>query len=70
VEYVGNQGLRITANQFRQNMVEKMENRQFGEDVIPLLRPDITCDLPQAYPRIEEAFITQLDAAWEMVRVK
>jgi len=70
VEYVGNQGLRITANQFRQNMLEKMADTQFGTDITTLLRPDITFDQSQAYAHIEEAFISRLDAAWEMVNTK
>ena len=67
-EYVGNQGLHITATQFRQNLQEKMADRQFGTDIAMLLNPEIAFNLEQAYDRIEEAFISQLDSAWKMVR--
>ncbi|MEI7832448.1 MAG: nucleotidyl transferase AbiEii/AbiGii toxin family protein [bacterium] len=66
VEYVRNQGLRITASQFRQNLREKISDHQFGTDIITLLRPDITFDIDQAYERVEAAYISKLDAAWEM----
>ncbi len=69
VEYVGNQGLQITAAQFRQNMQDKLADRQFGMDILPLLRTDTSFALDEAYNRVEEAFISQLDAAWAMVRV-
>lgn len=69
VEYVGNQGLRITTAQFRQNLLEKISDRQFGTDIIPLLRPNIPFDLTKAYARVDDAFISILDAAWNQYHI-
>jgi predicted nucleotidyltransferase component of viral defense system len=65
VEYVSNQGLRITASQFRQNLIVKQADSQFREDIIPLLRPEISFNINQALAQIEETFISKIDATWK-----
>lgn len=67
VHYVSMQNRKITARQFRNNLAEKQKDPAFGTDVLPLLRPGVQFNIPEAVERIDSQLISLLDAAWRLV---
>lgn len=64
VHYVSMQHRKITAKQFRNNLVEKRKESTFGVDVLPYLRPGIQFNFHEAFERIDSQLISLLDGAW------
>lgn len=67
IHYVTQQGLRITAGQYRANMQEKMTDTRFGADITPLLRAGIDFAIDEALVRVEEQLLRHLDVAWSRI---
>ena len=66
IHYLRQQGLRVTAKQFRANMREKISDPRFAGDILPLLRNSITFTLEDAMVRLENQVMSQIDAAWKV----
>jgi len=67
IHYVHQQGLRITAGEYRANMQVKMTDPRFGADIASLLREGIDFILDDALARVEDQLLHHLDAAWSRV---
>jgi len=55
--YIKLQGLRISQNQFRRNLLSKIKDRSFLIDTQPLLRPDILYSAKEAYSLLDERLL-------------
>ncbi len=64
VHYLAGQKRKITAKQFRLNLAEKRKDRNFGADVMALLREGVSFSVPEALQRVEDNLILLLDSAW------
>jgi len=64
VRYVSASGLRISTSEFLENLEHKRGDRQFGQDIVPLLRPGIDYDVNAAAKRVADALLTRIDSAW------
>ena len=69
VHYVAEQNRKITARQFRKNLEEKKKDRNFGTDVVPLLREGINFLPADAFQRVEDSLISLLDSAWRDIKL-
>lgn len=65
VRYVSASGLRITTSEFLSNLEQKCRDRQFCQDIIPLLRTGIDYDVNAATGRVANMLLAHIDAAWE-----
>jgi predicted nucleotidyltransferase component of viral defense system len=59
--YVELQELKITQKQLRKNLLLKIKDRNFTNDTLPLLRPDINYSVEEAYLRLDEKLLSLLD---------
>ena len=64
VAYLAAQGNRVSTNEFRANLHAKQIDREFREDIRPLLRDGIPFDIDEAVARVDQRLIQYLDAAW------
>lgn len=64
VHYLAGQNRKVTAKQFQLNLAEKRKDRNFGADVLPLLRNGVNFSVPEALQRVEDNLILLLDSAW------
>ena len=64
IHYIQQQGVRITAKQYRANLKEKMTDPRFGADITPLLRDGIVYSIDDALAHVEDQLWQHLDAAW------
>lgn len=65
VRYVGASGLRISTSEFLGNLEQKCEDKQFCQDIIPLLRTGIDYDVNSAVERVAKVLLARIDSAWE-----
>jgi len=64
VAYLAAQGNRVTTQEFRLNLQAKQTDREFRDDIKPLLRDGIPFDIDEAVARVDARLIAHLDAAW------
>ena len=64
VAYLAAQGNRVSTKEFRANLHAKQVDREFREDIRPLLRDGIAFEIDEAVTRIDQYLIQHLDAAW------
>lgn len=64
VAYLMAQGNRVSTREFRANLQAKQGDREFRDDIRPLLRDGIAFDTDEALERIDLRLIMHLDAAW------
>ncbi len=60
IAYLDNDGRRVTRAVFERNIVEKIEDKLFLSDVLPLLAHGVSYDPVAALERIRDAFISRL----------
>lgn len=65
VAYLASQENRISTREFRANLYDKQTDREFRDDIRPLLRDGINFDIDQAIERVDAHLIQYLDTAWE-----
>lgn len=68
VAYLFAQGHRVSTREFRMNIQAKQMDREFRNDVIPLLRHGIDFDIDGAVSRVDTGLICHLDTAWSRFR--
>jgi predicted nucleotidyltransferase component of viral defense system len=64
VAYLAAQGQRVSTKEFQANLLAKQRDREFREDIRPLLRDGIVFDIDAAVERVDHHLIQHLDAAW------
>lgn len=65
VRYVAQSGLHISASEFSDNLERKRADRQFCQDIVPLLRAGVEYDVNAASEHVAETLISRIDAAWD-----
>jgi predicted nucleotidyltransferase component of viral defense system len=65
VRYVSASGLRISTSEFTGNLERKHGDRQFCQDIIPLLRTGIDYDVNEAAERVTNVLLPCIDPAWK-----
>lgn len=65
VRYVGASGLRISTSEFLGNLEHKCGDRQFCQDIVPLLRTGIDYDVNAAVEQVANKLLAHIDSAWE-----
>ncbi len=68
VRYVDASGLRISTSEFLGNLEQKLGDRQFCQDIVPLLRTGIDYDVNAAAERVANALLARVDSAWETLQ--
>ncbi len=68
VRYVGASGLRISTSEFTGNLLRKCGDKQFCQDIMPLLRAGIDYDVNGAAERVTSLLLARIDAAWTKLR--
>jgi predicted nucleotidyltransferase component of viral defense system len=58
--YMAEGGHRVTRAQFEANLHKKATDTEFREDILPLLRPNITWDFPVALEVVKQRLISRL----------
>jgi predicted nucleotidyltransferase component of viral defense system len=64
VRYVGASGLRVSTSEFTENLLRKCGDRQFCQDIVPLLRAGIDYDVNEAAERVTALLLARIDPAW------
>lgn len=64
VRYVTASGLRISTSEFMSNLEQKRDDRQFCQDIVPLLRAGIDYDVDEAVARVSGELLARIDSAW------
>jgi len=64
VAYLSAQGNRVSTKEFQANLHAKQADREFRDDIKPLIRDGIAFDIDDAVERIDRLLIQHLDAAW------
>ena len=59
-KYLAHEKLEVSRAQFEANMHEKMNSKRFKVDIHPILHPDQTFDIANAYARVHEGLIARL----------
>ncbi len=65
VKYVAASGLHISTADFLANLERKRGDRQFAEDIVPLLRAGIHYDVNSAAEEVARKLLLSIDAAWQ-----
>ena len=68
VRYVSASGLRISTSEFLGNLEQKRGDRQFCQDIVPLLRTGIDYDVNTAAEQVASALLARIDSAWEILQ--
>jgi predicted nucleotidyltransferase component of viral defense system len=68
VRYVDASGLRISTSEFLGNLEQKLVDRQFCQDIVPLLRTGIDYEVNAAVERVTNALLARVDSAWETLQ--
>ena len=64
VRYVSASGLRVSTSEFMANLEQKRGDRQFCQDIIPLLRTGIGYDVNEAVAMVSSTLLSRIDLAW------
>ena len=64
VAYLAAQGNRVSSKEFRANLYAKQIDREFRDDIRPLIRNSIAFDIDQAVALVDQRLVQYLDAAW------
>jgi predicted nucleotidyltransferase component of viral defense system len=59
-KYLAHEKLEVSRAEFEANMHEKMNSKRFKVDIHPILHPDQTFDMANAYTRVHEGLIARL----------
>jgi len=69
VKYVSASGLHISTSAFSDNLTEKCADKQFCQDIIPLLHTGVEFNTHEAAARVVNALIQHIDRIWELYRI-
>lgn len=66
IGYLNQESLSVSRAEFKKNMFQKIQNRLFEGDILPLLSPNISYDQTQAYVLVHKKIISKIQGeAWE-----
>jgi len=61
-KYMNFQGVPIpTVDEYEANLMSKVEDESFRDDIFPMLRPETEYDVDTAFQRVKDTFISQME---------